>query len=50
VPQVGWPQIDPVKSDINEKVKPMGAILFVIIVKTLFLKINAIKLQTHITA
>ena len=40
VPQVGCPHKDPVKIDINEKVKPIGAKLLVKIVNILNLKLN----------
>ena len=50
VPQVGWPHIEPVKRDIKEKVKPIGAILLAIRVNTLVFKIKVIKPQILITA
>ena len=48
VPQVGCPHKDPVKIDINEKVKPIGAKLLVKIVNILNLKIKLIKEKTLI--
>ena len=46
VPQVGCPHKDPVKIDINEKVKPIGAKLLVKIVNILNLKIKLIREKT----
>mgnify|MGYP004193130215 FL=1 len=40
VPQVGFPQIDPVTIAIQENSKPIGAILLVINVRCLILKIK----------
>ena len=48
VPQVGCPHKDPVKIDINEKVKPIGAKLLVKIVNILNLKIKLIREKTLI--
>ena len=50
VPHVGWPHIEPVKSEIKEKVKPIGAMLLAIKVNILVLKTNEINPQMPITA
>ena len=40
IPQVGFPQREPVKIEINEKIKPTGAKLFAISGIILILKIK----------